>query len=223
MSLRAAPLVAALVLLAGCGGSRAQRGPADVRGDAIRPVDRTPPEGTLSGATPSEPERFTLRRSDPVLQRDTVVRVDPPRRSVRTPDTTSTAPVRATTTSPPPAVSTPPPASSPAGSPAPGAGTSTPSAASGDYLVKPVPPEPITRVAPVYPERARQARVGGVVLVRALVDTEGRVRATRIARSIPELDSAAVQCVRQWRFKPGTSGGVAIATWADVPVRFLLP
>jgi protein TonB len=148
--------------------------------------------------------------------------VDPPLRIVRAPDTTATAPVRRTTTAPPPAASTAPaPASTPA-SPAPsGTGTSSPPGG-GDYLVKPVPPEPITRVPPVYPESARQARVGGVVLVRALVDTEGRVRATRIARSIPELDSAAVQCVRQWRFKPGTSGGVAIATWAEVPVRFLL-
>lgn len=195
MTVRAASLfsVFALVTLAGCGGaSQSNRTPVDPRGVAITPVDRRPPEGTLTEVVaPPAPARIDLPRREPVAAVvDTprvVHRAEPP------------APARATPTTPPARV-TPPPATPAAPSPAPST-TSPP--ASNDYLVKP-------------------ARVGGVVLVRALVDTEGRVRATRIARSIPELDSAAVQCVRQWRFKPGTSGGVAIATWAEVPVRFLL-
>jgi len=71
-----------------------------------------------------------------------------------------------------------------------------------------------------YPDIARQAGVEGTVVVQALVGTDGNVRDTRIVRSIPMLNGAALEAVRQWRFKPAATGGKPVATWVSVPISF---
>jgi TonB family protein len=83
-------------------------------------------------------------------------------------------------------------------------------------------PEIITRVDPVYPLAARRAGVDGTVLVQALVGADGRVKDTKIIKSIPALDAAAVAAVRQWVFKPGRSNGRPAPVWVAVPVKFTL-
>ncbi len=83
-------------------------------------------------------------------------------------------------------------------------------------------PKPITRVAPSYPEEARNARVDGKVILQALVGEDGRVLDTRVVKSIPLLDEAAMAAVRQWRFEPGKSKGKPVEMWIDVPVQFSL-
>jgi TonB family protein len=83
-------------------------------------------------------------------------------------------------------------------------------------------PEVITRAPAEYPRAAREAGLEGTVQVNALVDTSGRVIDTRILSSIPELDEAAVACVREWTFRPVTSNGHRINCWVAVPVRFAL-
>jgi TonB family protein len=52
-------------------------------------------------------------------------------------------------------------------------------------------PEAITKVAPTYPDIAREAGVDGTVMVQALVGKDGRVKDTRVVKSIPMLDAAA--------------------------------
>jgi TonB family protein len=81
-------------------------------------------------------------------------------------------------------------------------------------------PEAITKVPPVYPENA--PRVEGTVMVQALVGKDGRVKDTRIMRSIPMLDEAAVAAVRQWVFKPAMARGSPVAVWVSIPVKFTL-
>ena len=207
----------ALALLASCGSAKKGHTPADLRGDAIRPVDRRPPEGTLSGATSGDqPERFTLRRRPGTpMRQDSVVRVDPPPRLVTRPDTAATSPPRTVTLAPAPTSSATPP-------PSPRESPGREAVRTEEQFLAQDPPQVLTRVPAVSPPRARAARVGGTVLVKVLVGTDGLVRATRIARSIPELDSAAVACVKQWKFKPAMSSGVPVAAWTDIPVRFLL-
>ncbi len=68
-------------------------------------------------------------------------------------------------------------------------------------------PRLIKRVEPVYPEDAFKAGVGGVVIVEVTTDTFGRVKATKILRSIPLLDQSAMDAVRQWIFEPGLIDG----------------
>lgn len=84
------------------------------------------------------------------------------------------------------------------------------------------PPRKIVDVAPVYPELARTARVSGVVILEATIDEDGNVRDARILRSIPLLDRAAVEAVRQWRFTPTLLNGQVIPIVMTVTVTFRL-
>ena len=90
----------------------------------------------------------------------------------------------------------------------------------GDYVYVEELPEAITKVPPEYPDIGRS--VEGTVLVQALVGRDGRVKDTRIVKSIPLLDDAAVKAVRQWVFKPAMAKGSPIAVWVAVPVKFTL-
>ena len=82
------------------------------------------------------------------------------------------------------------------------------------------PAEPIYTVKAPYPELARQAGVEGTVVVQALVGTDGRVRETRVVKSIPMLNGAAQEAVRQWRFRPAAEAGAPVATWVSIPMAF---
>lgn len=86
------------------------------------------------------------------------------------------------------------------------------------------PPSVIHRPPPEYPSRARRNGWEGIVVVKALVDTAGRVHEARIAgKSDHEiLDRAAVAGVRSWRFQPGQKDGQNAAMWVQIPVRFEL-
>lgn len=93
----------------------------------------------------------------------------------------------------------------------------------GDYTYVEELPEAITRPSPSYPDAARQSRIEGTVMVQALVRTDGTVGDTKIVKSIPELDAAAVASVRQWVFKPALTNHMPVAVWVVVPVKFTLP
>jgi len=89
-----------------------------------------------------------------------------------------------------------------------------------DYVYIEELPEAVTKVPPQYPDDARNARVEGTVLVQVLVGRDGRVKDARITKSIPLLDQAAMDAVRQWVFKPALSKGQPVEVWVAVPVRF---
>ena len=92
----------------------------------------------------------------------------------------------------------------------------------GDYVYVEELPEAITKVKPLYPDLAREAGVDGTVMVQALVGKDGRVKDTRVVKSVPMLDAAAVTAVRQWVFKPALSNNKPVAVWVAVPVKFTL-
>jgi protein TonB len=83
-------------------------------------------------------------------------------------------------------------------------------------------PRARTKVAPAYPDAARREGTQGVVVLAALVCEHGRVVATRVIESIPALDAAATDAVRQWVFQPAMIQGVTIAAWTRAPVRFTI-
>ena len=77
---------------------------------------------------------------------------------------------------------------------------------------------------PRYPESARRLRQTGVVRLLVTVDASGFVSSIAVAESsgFEQLDRAALQAVRQWRFKPASLAGVSIASQVEVPIRFEL-
>jgi TonB family protein len=84
------------------------------------------------------------------------------------------------------------------------------------------PPRLIKQVDPVYPEIARQARVEGVVILEAQTDIYGRVQNIKVLRSIPLLDQAAIESVRQWIYEPMIIEGKARGIIFTTTVRFTL-
>ena len=87
-----------------------------------------------------------------------------------------------------------------------------------------VPPPTKTRhIAPVYPPIAQSARVQGVVILEAVIDEQGRIAEARVLRSIPLLDQAALDAVRQWEFTPTLLNGAPVPVIMTVTVQFTLP
>src|SRR5262249_19530402 len=68
----------------------------------------------------------------------------------------------------------------------------------GEYVYVEELPEVITKVNPVYPDLAREAGVDGTVMVQALVGKDGKVKDTKVTKSIAMLDAAAEAAVKQW-------------------------
>jgi TonB family protein len=83
-------------------------------------------------------------------------------------------------------------------------------------------PQKVTHVSPVYPPIAQSARVQGVVIVEAIIDREGRVGYVRILRSIPLLDQAALDAVKQWEFTPTHLNGSPVPVIMTATVQFSL-
>jgi protein TonB len=82
-------------------------------------------------------------------------------------------------------------------------------------------PVPVHKVEPEYSERARKAKMSGVVLVACVVGADGLPRELQVMRSLGMgLDEKAVDAVSKWRFKPGTRAGHAVAVKAVIEVSF---
>jgi protein TonB len=79
------------------------------------------------------------------------------------------------------------------------------------------------RIEPQYPEAARKARMQGVVILEAIITTEGRVANVKVLKSVnPLLDAAAERAVSQWVYKPATLNGRAVSVYLTVTVNFQL-
>jgi protein TonB len=81
---------------------------------------------------------------------------------------------------------------------------------------------PVTRVEPVYPDLAVQGRVQGVVILEVLVDDQGVPSSVNVLRSVPLLESAAIEAVRQWRWNPYRVLERSVPFWVTVTVNFRL-
>lgn len=82
----------------------------------------------------------------------------------------------------------------------------------------------LTRIPPVYPDKARQRGVEGWVKVALFVDETGRVGNITILDAKPKdlFDRSVERCVRGWRFKPGTVEGIPVKAKVETVIQFEL-
>ncbi len=80
------------------------------------------------------------------------------------------------------------------------------------------------QVTPSYPASARRLGIEGTALLRVFVDAKGHVGDVVVKQSAghPDLDRAAADAVRRWRFDPARQGTDAVAMWVELPVEFHL-
>jgi protein TonB len=107
----------------------------------------------------------------------------------------------------------------------------------GSDLVLPPPPPPaphhppvsrmmegnlILRVQPAYPSLARQVRVQGLVVLRAVISRDGAIENLQVLSGHSMLVQAAVDAVRQWRYRPYVLNGEPVEVETEVKVNFIL-
>jgi TonB family protein len=81
----------------------------------------------------------------------------------------------------------------------------------------------VSKVEPIYSEEARRARISGIVILEAMVDKSGNVTDINILKPLPfGLDQAAIDAVKQWKFKPATKNGEPVDVAFNLTVNFKL-
>jgi TonB family protein len=84
------------------------------------------------------------------------------------------------------------------------------------------PPKLLKRIDPIYPEQARKEGIQGDVILEATVDVKGQVQKVKVLESIPALDLAAIDAVKQWVYEPAVINGKPMPVFFKVTVRFKL-
>jgi periplasmic protein TonB len=78
----------------------------------------------------------------------------------------------------------------------------------------------ITRVNPVYPPLARQARIQGVVVLKVFISKTGDVEDVQLVSGHPLLAPAAIEAIKQWKFKPFLSNDEPMDVETTAQVNF---
>ena len=77
-------------------------------------------------------------------------------------------------------------------------------------------------VKPVYPPLARQARIQGTVVLHAVISKDGSITGLNLVSGHPMLAPAAIDAVKQWRYKPYLLNGEPVEVDTEVMVNFTL-
>ncbi len=111
----------------------------------------------------------------------------------------------------------------------------------GDAVTMPPPPPPVVQppapvrpggaireprkifdVPPVYPPIATIARVEGMVILEAVINERGGIERVKVLRSVPLLDAAAIEAVKQWRYTPTLLNGTPVPVLMTITINFTL-
>lgn len=84
-------------------------------------------------------------------------------------------------------------------------------------------PALLYKVEPEYSEEARSAKYSGTVLLRVVVDVDGKAKDIEVVNGIGlGLDEQAVLAIQRWKFRPGEKDGAPIPVLANIEVNFRL-
>jgi periplasmic protein TonB len=81
-------------------------------------------------------------------------------------------------------------------------------------------PQLLNRVTPAYPAIAVAARTSAILVLEATVGADGRVQEVKVLRGQPLFDQAAVDAVKQWRYRPLLLNGVPVPFIVTVTLSF---
>jgi TonB family protein len=76
------------------------------------------------------------------------------------------------------------------------------------------------RMMPRYPAQARALKLEGTVIVEAWVNERGRVDQVSLVSGSPELGQAAIEAVREWRYRPALLNGKPVRTETQITITF---
>jgi protein TonB len=80
----------------------------------------------------------------------------------------------------------------------------------------------IHKVEPVYPAIAKTARVSGTVILQAVIGKDGTIQNLHVVSGHPLLTQAALDAVKQWRYRPYILNGDPVEVDTQVEVHFTL-
>ena len=80
----------------------------------------------------------------------------------------------------------------------------------------------IRKTQPNYPPLARQARIQGTVILQAEISKSGDIQNLRLISGHPMLAPAAIEAVKQWKYKPYLLNGEPVEVETQVQVNFTL-
>lgn len=85
------------------------------------------------------------------------------------------------------------------------------------------PPRALSKVNPTYPEKARQSRHEGTVVLNVTVGRDGSTHDLHVVKGVDDaIDQAAMSAVSQWKFEPATYEGNPVAVELHIEVNFRL-
>jgi protein TonB len=80
----------------------------------------------------------------------------------------------------------------------------------------------LRKIQPAYPPLARQARIQGSVLLQAEISKDGSIQNLRLISGHPMLAPAAIEAVKQWKYKPYILNGEPVEVETQITVNFTL-
>ena len=80
----------------------------------------------------------------------------------------------------------------------------------------------VHKIQPAYPPLARQARIQGPVVIAALIGKDGTIQNLKVVSGHPMLTGAALDAVRQWKYRPYFLNGEPVEVDTQITVNFTL-
>ena len=80
----------------------------------------------------------------------------------------------------------------------------------------------VRKILPVYPPLARSARIQGQVVLQAVISKQGVIENLKLLSGHPMLVPAAIEAVRQWRYRPYVLNNEPVEVETQITVNFSL-